>query len=208
MLDYRKSDLMDELYKRYLQSYELTLETEDITGASAYKFVLECYTRNLKLDIKVLDTEMKYYMQFCKKERKYQVKCENLNFEYIDDVELKEYKLIERLKYRFRRWKYENLVKNFKKTIQKYKLYIPGDWYIEDSSEEIKIDAIEDIKTEESQVENLVQEEKTGDATLLAKNTVAEATQNDEILEEGEQLQITLEEFFSDVEDIDEEDKE
>ncbi len=208
MLDYRKSDLMDELYKRYLQSYELTLETEDITGASAYKFVLECYTRNLKSDIKILDTEMKYYMQFCRKERKYLIKCENLNFDYIDDGDLKEYSFIERLIYKLKRKKYEKLTKKFKKTIQKYKLYIPGDWYIEDLPEEKQESQTpKEIEENTSKPEKQEQDEKNGDVDLSAEEDVAGATK-EKMLEDGEQLQITLEDFFSNVEDINEEIKE
>ena len=132
MIDFRKSDLFDELYKRYLESYELTLETEDVTGASAYKFILDCYTRNLKADIKILDNEMKYYMQFCKKERKYEIKLENLNFNYIDDEELKTLTKKEHYLYNRKRRKFEKINNKFKKVIQKFKLYIPEEWYSEE----------------------------------------------------------------------------
>ena len=205
MIDYRRSDLFDELYKRYLESYELTLETEDITGSSAYKFVLDCYTRNLKSDIKILDTEMKYYRQFCKKERKYEVKCENLDFNYIDDEELKSLTFFQRRKYKRKRRKFEKINKKFRKVIQKFKLYIPGDWYIEKTEEETDGRKPEEMRTERNELENIEQECKVDDATLLAENNVADAT--NEIIEttdEGEQLQITLEDFFSDVENVEE----
>lgn len=209
MIDYRRSDLFDELYKRYLESYELTLETEDVTGSSAYKFVLDCYTRNLKEDIKILDTEMKYYMQFCKKERKYEIKLENLNFNYIDDEELKMLTKKERYLYNRKRRKFEKINKKFKKVIQKFKLYIPEEWYNEEAEEENDAPKPEEMRTEEVQQETIIQETVTEDATLLAENNVAEATEERDITtEEGEQLQISLEDFFSDVENEDEETRE
>ncbi len=205
MIDYRKSDLLDELYERYLESYNLTLETEDITGAAAYKFVLDCYTRNLKADIKILDDEMKYYRQFCKKERKYEIKLENLNFNYIDDEELEALTKLQRYKYCRKRRKFEKINKKFKKAIQKFKLYIPVEWYNEESEEENEQPKSEEMRTEKIKVETIEQERKVEDATLLAENNVADATNEiKETTDEGEQLQITLEDFFSDVENEEE----
>lgn len=201
MMDYRKSDMLDDLFNRYLNSYNLTLETEEVIGSSAYKYILECYTKNLKLDVKILDDIMKNYNRFKKIERKHEIKLENLNFEYVSDEEYVTYGKLQRLKYNFKRKKYERIIKKFDKVLQKYKGYIPKEYYeneIDEPAEEVA--APPNVSTENTVPAIDIQDENGAD-TVSSLEDVAEATTSiqDEEFADGEQIEMRLEDLFGDV---------
>ncbi len=201
MMDYRKSDMLDDLFNRYLNSYNLTLETEEVIGSSAYKYILECYTKNLKLDVKILDDIMKNYNRFKKIERKHEIKLENLNFEYVSDEEYVTYGKLQRLKYNFKRKKYERIIKKFDKVLQKYKGYIPKEYYeneIDEPAEEVAPPP--NVRTENTAPAIDIQDENGAD-TVSSLEDVAEATTSiqDEEFADGEQIEMRLEDLFGDV---------
>lgn len=201
MIDYRKSDMLDDLFNRYLNSYNLTLETEEVIGSSAYKYILECYTKNLKLDVKILDDIMKNYNRFKKIERKHEIKLENLNFEYVSDEEYVTYGKLQRLKYNFKRKKYERIIKKFDKVLQKYKGYIPKEYYeneIDEPAEEVAPPP--NVRTENTAPAIDIQDENGAD-TVSSLEDVADATTSiqDEEFADGEQIEMRLEDLFGDV---------
>ncbi len=125
MLDYHKSDLTDSLYLRYLKSYELTKETLDVTGAGAYNFILESYTRNLKYDLRFIDSEMKHYRVYKTKELKHLLKLEKIGFiQKSVDEELK-LSLKEVKEYNRKKKKFDAENKRFIKIERKFRQWVP-----------------------------------------------------------------------------------
>lgn len=202
----KKRDLIDELFIRYKQSYELTLETEETIGPNAYLFILEKLTSNLKADIKGLGSEMKYYNRYCNIERKHDVKLRKLNFKYISDEEYVALTKKARFRYKVRKYKFEAENRRFERLTYKFMLYLPDEFFY---TQEEEIDVVSE---EETDTQNPVQDNVLVDTALLAPDTVSTVSEENEDIEEtssedekaekeeeekeDEQLRIKLEDFF------------
>ena len=197
MLDYRKNDLLDGLYLRYLNSVELTMETEFKTGAEAEKYIKGVYLKNLKSDIKILDKEVVKYRKFVKQERKHVVTLEKLAFEYIEDVS--ELSLIRKIIYFIKKWLYNRENKKFVKVVRKYRPYIPREWFGEDEDEEAE-DAENSpentVGTGENsdKVTEQVDDKNTFNTVLLPENETFSEEEKEN--EKPKQMTMLLEELF------------
>ena len=220
-MDYRKSDLYDDAYRRYLKSCELTLETEDITGSSGYKFVLSRQEKVLKENYIIADNEHKEYIAFRKKERKHQLKITFLGFEELSEEEYCALSFFKRWKYRRKRRKYYREMDKFWHIIQIYRPYIPhGEYIYEEEEEEPKAVILEQpelgnkaipepVEPEEVATSDDVSAEATtptepdttapaGDTPLSAKNTDdGEPTKKEENAD-------ALSDFFGETENVEE----
>lgn len=182
MLDFRKNKLLDDLFLRYLESSDLTLETEDRIGSEFYQSYILMLFRNFKKESRTLDRETKKYQKFKLKERKYQIKCENLKFLGFDfDIENTggDLSVKERWRYRFRKRRYKRIIKRYRKLIQKYKLYLPSDVYKTAEDAEIYLlTAISVIEVEEDVTEDstaMVQEERPEEPPLVEERDSVES---------------------------------
>lgn len=154
MLDYRRNDLSDRLYLRYLTSFEKTMETEDLTGPEFYHYYCLELLKSFQGDMKSVQREIRLYKLFRRKERRYFIKIENLNFDLLDKEARKELRLKYRLKYRLKFWLYTRYNKKFKKLIQKLWEVIPEGEYGKDVK-----DIEEDVKKTDENVETETQKE-------------------------------------------------
>lgn len=163
MQDFRKNTLLDELYERYLISYNATLNTIPTTGLKLYDFYQKTLLNGFRKDIKITEFSVKQYLKFTKKKRKHDIKVENLDFDYLSDNEYAELTKIERKTYNKKAKKYYRLMFKFKKLTQKYYIYLPEDMFSDE--EEIEEESQEIIETEEK--------ESTGaeDISLLVQST-------------------------------------
>lgn len=202
----KKRDLIDELFIRYKQSYELTLETVDTIGPIAYSFILDKFTSNLKGDIKDLGLEMKYYKLYCKKKRKHEVKLIKLNFKYLSNEEYVALTKKERFRYNLRKYKFETENRRFERLTYKFMLYLPDEFFY---TQEEEFDVVSE---EETDTQELVKDGAPVDTALLAPDTVETVSEENEDIEEtgsedekaeqeeeekeDEQLRIKLEDFF------------
>ena len=80
MFDFRRNDCLDELYQRYLETFQNTLETSDSTGIKLYDFYLNYLLKCFKKDLKKSEFDCNKYFKFHNKRRRYDIKFENLNF--------------------------------------------------------------------------------------------------------------------------------
>ena len=198
MLDFRKSDLLDEAYLRYLNSIKYTMETIPNTGNEVYKFISNTYLKNLKSDIKILDKEVVQYRKFVKRERKHVVKLEKLAFEYIEDVS--ELSLIRKIIYFIKKWLHNRENKKFVKVVRKYRPYIPREWFGEDEDEEI-----EDVENspentvgtgeKSDKATEQVDDKNTFNTVLLPENETFSEEEKEN--EEPKRMTMLLEELFA-----------
>ena len=202
MLDFRRSDLTDKLYIRYLTSYGLTLETIDKTGKEAYKFILDTYTKSLKCDLKLLELELKHYFKFKEKERKHNYKLDKLNFieKSLDDYESLCWS--KRLLYKFNHYRFNKENKRFFAIKIKFKPWISNVFNSNVITEPVKTDKAEPILERPVDAFNVVKsnidkgeaESIKLDSTVVDKKTVT-ASNGGIPLEEGKQM--SIEEFFN-----------
>ena len=202
-MDYRKSDLYDDAFKRYLKSCELTLETEDVTGSTGYKFVLARQEKVLKENYITADIEYKEYVAFKKKERKHELKIIFLDFHEISEEKYNSLSFFKRWKYRRKRRKHFREMDKFWHIIQIYRPYIPyGEYAVEDEEEPkaVILEQPEEPATpqEVSSEENNITQNDTGapagDTPLLATK------ENDGETEKEEENADALLDFFGETE--------
>lgn len=222
MLDYRRNDLTDKLYNRYLRSFDYTMETEDLTGSEFYHYYVLELLRGFQKDIKDVHHEIKLYKHFRRRERRYYIKLERLNFVPMDnEEEIKLLSLKKRIVYRYKKWLLKFYNKRFKKLIQKLWEVIPEGEY----GKAVK-DLLEDVDEKVSDVEIETQEEvdvstkdnldksaevdarsdncneSGADFTLIAED-VSEETSKENVSGNDK-----LEAFFNNVKDCEEKEKE
>lgn len=202
----KKRDLLDALFIRYKESFELTMETVDKLGPVAYQFVLDKFTANLKSDIKDLGSEMKYYNRYCNIERKHEVKLKKLNFKYISNEEYVALTKKGRFRYKVRKYKFEAENRRFERLTYKFMLHLPDEFFYKQEEE------FDVVSEEETDTQEPVHDDVAVDISLLAPDTVETVSEENEDIEEtsledekaekeeeekeDEQLRIKLEDFF------------
>ena len=189
MLDYHKSELLDKLYIRYLTSCGLTKETEEATGKKIYDYMLDVYEKNLRYDIKLIDSEMKHYRVYKEKQLKHLLKLEKIGFnEKTTEEELK-LSSKEVKKYHKTRKKFDAENKRFIKIERKFRRWVPLEK--KENKPEVKnvlpIQLVSTVEKEEKfeQTAKQVKEEKK--SALIENGGIP--------LEVGTQLK--MEEFFN-----------
>ena len=164
MHDFHKNDLLDNLFIRYKKSFDETLETSHVTGTKMYDFYQNHLVRSFKKDVKTVNFEHAKYKVFKKKERKHDVSIERLNFIELSAENLAEFTFLRKVCYMFKRWKYNRLMRKFRRLTQKYWLYI-CDFYVE--QEEIS-DNQEQLEKEIVVKNDAVSSSQAEDISLLA----------------------------------------
>lgn len=173
MQDFHKNDLLDNLFIRYKSSFDETLETVHITGTKMYDFYQNHLVRSFKKDVRKLNYEYAKYKVFKKKERKHDIKIERLNFIEISVDKLANSTFFEKVLYKFKRWRYNRLMRNFRRLTQKYWLFICDAFVDQEGikdSQEVSEKEIEESKKAVSSVQ-------VEDTTLLALGDGVDETQ-------------------------------
>ena len=124
MIGTRKSDLYDMVYKRALNSFNLTLETRQTTGDPMYFYVLETITKSYKEDIKKIDFEVKKFEDYELKKRKIERKIKKVSFIELCAEEYKKLSFLKKFFYRRNQKKLKKFNKKLSKLIYKYELFI------------------------------------------------------------------------------------
>lgn len=124
MIGTRKSDLYDMVYKRALNSFNLTLETRQTTGDPMYFYVLETITKSYKEDIKKIDFEVKKFEDYELKKRKIERKIKKVIFVELCVEEYKKLPFLKKFLYRRKQKKLKKYNKKLSKLFYKYELYI------------------------------------------------------------------------------------
>ena len=205
MLDYRKNDLLDAVYMRYLNSVELTMETEFKTGAEAERYIKSVYLKNLKADFKILDKEVIQYRKFIKKQRKHTVKLEKLGFEYLED--LSELSIFKKVVYYIKRKLFVNENKKFVKILRKYRPYLPSEWFDEEDD-----GATEDVENTGENgggtVNGVVEDtEQAQVGSVLLPSEEQSSSKKDTKITEPKQMTMILEGLFGENDEEDETDE-
>lgn len=220
-MDFRKSDVLDEITCRYLESFRLIENKKDAIGDDAFDVLREQYTCILKEDAKEFILNHKEYSTFRKKERKHDLKIALLDFHEIDEEEYRALSFFKRWKYRRKRRKYYREMDKFWYIVQNYRPYIPhGEYIYEEEEEEPKAVILEQpelgnkaipepAEPEEMATPDDVSTEVTiptepettapaGDTPLSAKNTDdGEPTKKEENAD-------ALSDFFGETENVEE----
>ena len=99
MLYFKRNDLMDQAFDRYLLSAERTLNTIDVIGAEMYQTHLNHLTHALKKIHKVIDREDSQYRKYKIRRNKLEVKLIKIEIKYLSDEELALLSRFEEFKY-------------------------------------------------------------------------------------------------------------
>ena len=207
MLDYRRNDLFDKLYRRYLESFEITLETEEITGSAAYKYILDYIQKSFKLDVKNLDIEVKQYTKFMVLKRKFLVKLENLEEKLESFSNLPKKKWYHRIKLYFLHKSIEKIDKKYKKALQKYRYYLPEDWFLDENNDIVNDENKNVVRTDVGKEEEKIQQAPLSDDTVVGQENLAIGEADEIGVGElkGVQLEFILDKFFTDETQVDSE---
>lgn len=220
-MDFRKSDVLDDITYRYISSFELIENKRSTMGDDAYFTLRNQYSEILKDDTKEFISSNKEYSTFRKKERKHDLKIALLDFHEIDEEEYRALSFFKRWKYRRKRRKYYREMDKFWYIVQNYRPYIPhGEYIYEEEEEEPKAVILEQpelgnkaipepVEPEEVATSDDVSAEATtptepdttapaGDTPLSAKNTDdGEPTKKEENAD-------ALSDFFGETENVEE----
>ena len=140
MLYFKRNDLMDQAFDRYLLSAERTLNTIDVIGAEMYQTHLNHLTSALKKIHKVIDREDSQYRKYKIRRNKLEVKLIKIEIKYLSDEELA-------LLSRFEEFKYNSKIKKIKRLNRaiwrldlKYRLIVANCDYEPDNSNDDEIE--------------------------------------------------------------------
>lgn len=170
MLDFRRNDLLDDLYNRYLTSFNCTMESQAYTGQKFYDFYVSHLLKCFKKDIKKSDFEITKYFRFQLKKRKLDIKFEKLNFIDLDNDEYLLLSFWGKRKYNRKKRKFLRLNRRVFKLMQKFYLYLPN---VETSSEEDISDET-DHNVSPFDISNDVSEATVSTETVAEDNVVSE----------------------------------
>ncbi len=165
MLYFKRNDLMDQVFDRYLVSAERTLDTRDVIGEEMYQTHLNHLTFGLKKDHKLIDKEGYLYLKYKLKRNKLEVKLIKIEYDFtvLSDEELESLS-------RFNLFRYNSKVKRIKALNRaiwrldlKYRLIIANCEYEPDDQTDDEIDEKVDDVTKEG----------TDEETGCAKESIA-----------------------------------
>lgn len=183
-MNYKKNDLYDEAYSRSLESFDLTINTEEKTGEEVYRYYVGVLYKGLKSDVKDIKRINKKYNRFKLKEIKHQIRLEKLGFgAFVEEdgfvetspeeleVELNTKRQIKRFRKRCRKYAKEN--RRFIRIIRKYRRYLGEDEYVE--LKETEENEAQGASAEPINVENIVSGSTAVDTSLSAIDDGAKA---------------------------------
>ncbi len=133
-MDYRKNDIIDGLYERYIKSFDQTLESIKKTGTNTYDFYLSYLHKSFRRDLEEIDSSLIKYKKFITKKRKFDLKFEKLEFCNLEIDEYKALFLIERWHFRRSFKKYNKYIRKYINLLHRFYTFIPDEIYAEELS--------------------------------------------------------------------------
>lgn len=137
MLYFRKNDLLDQAFDRYLVSAEHTLEKSHIIGDEIYQNHINFMSKSLQRLYRIIDKEDFLYRKYKKVQNKYETKIIKLEFSPLSSELVATFSYFKRKSYLKKKKKQERFEKKLFNLDLKYRLIISDVEYEPDNDEDL-----------------------------------------------------------------------